>query len=363
MIFDAKTLARGWLAVAVASSADKDRPQLHRTVLIEQFAQGLRLVATDSYILLHAWVPNIEHDLDPEPDFFDETPIATAVAMDPHSRAKSFFTHVLALAQQAEKKDLAPVEVRVQLGVTDHDADRDSLPGMEATYVILELPDAERLKLAVYDGAYPNWQALSQGFASTSTDTIALSPSIVGRLGKLGSILPGSMLGFSWAGPLKAARVELVGSDVTVEGLVMPCRWDVERNVPHDTPNDEESTGDLPNQVVVEDGQPAPESGEGAPALSVNGVEVDAEGASPVPPSNVTDDGEVIDLPADGEVRVALSKRIAHLSSDGANAYVTWAWAAKVPTSMNKLTVSQAAKVEEWLSAQPGSAFVEPVAV
>lgn len=347
MIFDAETLAQGWLSVAVASSSDKDRPQLHRTVLIEQHVEGVRLIATDSYVLLHAWVPNIEHDLDPEPD---GAPDSIAVAMDPHGRAKSFLAHVLGLAQSAKKKDLPPVEVRLSLGVTDHDDNADSLPGMEATYAVLELPDTERLKLTVYDGSYPEWRALSRGFAATATDTIALAPSIVGRLAKLGAILSESTLGFSWAGPDKAARVELVGAPVTVEGLVMPCRWDVVRNVPHDSP---------PDAAQEVDGQPVAFSGVEAPAPSVNDTPISGvEGDSPVP--TVTDDGEVIDPPVDPDVRVHLSKVIAHLTSDGANNYVRWAWANKIPTAMSKLKASHAERISEWLKDQPDSAFAEP---
>src|SRR5687768_16742409 len=113
-LFDARTLARGWLSVAIASAADKARPVLHRTVSIEAFPEGLRLVATDSFVLLRSWVPNLDHDLDPEPGL-DEAPYATAVAMDPHGRAKGFLAHVLKLASD-EVYDDDPLEVRVDLG-------------------------------------------------------------------------------------------------------------------------------------------------------------------------------------------------------------------------------------------------------
>ena len=167
--FDARHLARAWLAVTLASSSDKARPQLHRTVSIEAFPTGVRLAATDSYVLLRAWVPALDCDDDPEPDL-DEAPLRTAVVMDPHRRAKSFLTHVLKLATKAEKDEFAPtVEVFLSLHVTDADLGdpgtaAPTFEGMEARYAVLDLYDQERLKLRTYDGAYPSWRGVVDSF-------------------------------------------------------------------------------------------------------------------------------------------------------------------------------------------------------
>lgn len=231
-LFDARTLARGWLSVATASAKDSGRPALDRTVFVEAYPEGLRLVATDSYVLLHSWVPNLNNYLDPDVAL-DEAPYGTAVTMDEHGRAKGFLAHVLKLAK-AQGPDDAPIEVDVQIGIPDPggDADHPSLSGMEARYVVLELRDQERLKLRTYEGQFPVWRTLVQGFSPMSTETMGLAPSIVGRLAKLGEVQPGTMLGFQWSGPEAAARVELVGSEPSVEGLVMPCRWDFYKNEP-----------------------------------------------------------------------------------------------------------------------------------
>mgnify|MGYP002132855720 CR=1 FL=1 len=66
MKFDVPNLARGWLSVAQASANDKDLPTLHRTIALEVFPNGLRLVATDRYILLSAWVPDLGDTDEPE---------------------------------------------------------------------------------------------------------------------------------------------------------------------------------------------------------------------------------------------------------------------------------------------------------
>ena len=234
MIFDARYIARGWLAVAVASAADKGRPALHRTIHIEQHATGLRLVATDSYVLLHSFVPDVEHDLKDEPGL-DEVPIATATAMDPHGRAKGFLAHVLKLANQAETRG-DDIDIRVRLNVAGvHDDDDRQAPtfsGMEALSVVVEQPDVERVVLESWEGQWPAWRAVLGGFRSVDTETIALNPEIVGRLAKLGKVYPAGLLGWTFGGPEKAALVSVIYAEPAVEGLVMPVRWDFSANAP-----------------------------------------------------------------------------------------------------------------------------------
>lgn len=237
-LFDARTIARGWLAVAVASGNDDHHPNLNRTVLIEAFSEGVRLIATDSYVLLRAWVANVEHDLDPEPDL-DEAPYATAVAIDQHGRGKGFFGHVLRLAADAAKADAEEVLVRLNLGVVDEvdDAARPSFAGFESRYVVVEHPETERLKLRVYDGPFPDWRKLK--FSPKRTTAVAVGADMLTRLGKVGRVLHETPVHLEWGGNLHAARVTAACSDVTVEGLVMPCRWDFERDRPWVEPEPE----------------------------------------------------------------------------------------------------------------------------
>ncbi len=265
-LFDGSLLARGWLSSAVASSSDKGRPALNRTVSIEAFSTGVRLVATDSYVLLRSWVPNVENPFEREPAL-DEAPYATAVAMDPHGRAKNFLAHVLKLTRQAEKADELPPEVRMNLGVVDEVSSdvQASFAGLEARYVVLELVDdaSERLKLLTYEGPFPEWRNLT--FAPEPTDAIALNPEIVGRLSTLAKYLPAVTLGFEWGGTLGVARMtarygvdDVPISDVpAVEGLVMPCRWDFDRNAPRaevDAEDDDDQADDVPDDAAGEAG-------------------------------------------------------------------------------------------------------------
>ena len=237
MLFDARDLARGWLSVALASAKDTQRPVLSRTVYIESFAEGARLVATDSITLLHAWGPDIEHANDPGPSI-DEAPTKTAIAIDTHGRARGFLSHLLKLALKAEKEDWPAIEARLRLDVADtgHQAPQATLAGLEARYVVLEQPDqgdeAERLKLLTCDGIYPPWRKLLSNFAPELTTQLALAPDVVGQLAKVGKIHPGAKLGWSFGGENKAASLRVIDSDPHVSGVVMPCRWDIDTNAP-----------------------------------------------------------------------------------------------------------------------------------
>ena len=59
MRFDAPTFARAWLCVRQATATKDDAAVLSKTVAVEEFDHGTRLVATDRYMLLTAWVPRL----------------------------------------------------------------------------------------------------------------------------------------------------------------------------------------------------------------------------------------------------------------------------------------------------------------
>lgn len=232
MIFDARDLARGWLSVALASADDDERPALHRTVSIESYPTGVRLTATDSYILLSSWVHAIDHAGEPEPGP-DESPAITGVAIDLHGRGKGFLSHVWKLARD---EDAPLVEVRLSLGVTElDDPNRPTLDGIEAEYVVLEHPDNERIKLRAYEGEYPQWRKVVASFTEKRTSAVALNPEMIGRLAKLGKLHPGCPLLWHFGGENRAARLE-IQSEPYVSGLVMPVRWDFVSDRPDPLP-------------------------------------------------------------------------------------------------------------------------------
>lgn len=242
MIFDAETLARGWLSVAVASANDKDMPQLHRTLSIEAYPEGVRLVATDSYVLLRSFVPAVESDALDEPPV-DEVPVATAVAMDPHGRGVGFLAHLLKLTRT---KGALPREVRLDLGVVEPEDDRPTLGGMECAWVVIEEPDVERIKLRTYEGAYPNWRSMLGRFEGEETKAVALNPLVLGRLAKLGKLHGDGAILWRFGGADRMALLDVAHAEPYVTGAVMPVRWDFDRDAPRTTPGaaDDEAEGE-----------------------------------------------------------------------------------------------------------------------
>jgi hypothetical protein len=220
--FDASMLATAWLSVALASGRDPDVPVLNRTILVEQFPQGLRFVATDRYVLLRAFAPNIDHKPTDEPGI-DEAPDEFAVAMDLDGRAKGLLGYLLGLARHAAKEGLPTVEVGVTLNATD-EADEPTLAGLERRYVRFDYQAQERLQLDTYGGDFPEWRGFIANLATVSTEAVALNPEIVGRLAKLGKLHGNAPILWRFGGEDKAAAIEVMDSEPHVRGVVMPVR-------------------------------------------------------------------------------------------------------------------------------------------
>jgi len=222
--YDAGVLATAWLSVALASGKDPELPVLNKTVLIEEHTQGLRLIATDRYVALRAFVPTLDHKPFDEPSL-DEVPGAAVIAMDLDGRARGLLGYLLGRAKYAAKEGLPPVEVSVALNVAD-DGDEPTLEGMERRYVRFDYESQERLQLDIYGGTYPDWRSLFAGVTHETTDAIALNPEIIGRLAKLGKLHGNAPIVWQFGGEDKAAEIEILGVESGVRGIVMPVRMD-----------------------------------------------------------------------------------------------------------------------------------------
>lgn len=217
--YDANLFARAWLSVALASGKDKGRPQLNRTVNIETFEDGVRLVATDGLILLYSFVPTIEEEGIATDPGLDAAPIRTATAIDHHGRALSLMAH-LNTTTVADDEDRKRAQVRIEFDVAapEHVGQLD---GMEAECLALEHPDHERVVLSTYDGEYPHWRKLVEGFTPRRTEAVAINPELVARLARLGKYHGGALI-WRWGGVKKPAGIEIDNGDPFVGGLVMP---------------------------------------------------------------------------------------------------------------------------------------------
>lgn len=263
MIYDADTMARGWLAVAQASGKDDWLPVLSRTVLLEQHPTGLRLVATDSWMLLTSFIPAAEHGPEHEPEI-DEAPTERAVAMDLDGRGAGLMKYAVKRARAAAKEDEEAPEMRIRLNQdTPHPDGPAQLDGMGALSVVLEMPDVERVVLPVFGGDYPPYPGLLLGLEGVSTDRIALHPDRVSRLCAAAQHV-GGQIGWTFGGEARAARVDMINADPALRGLVQPVRWDWWRNEPR-----VENPEAPPTEELDEDGAPV------EPAAVADTVEAD----------------------------------------------------------------------------------------
>lgn len=218
--YNAGLLAKAWLSVAFAAGSDPDVPVLNRTVLIERFTSGLRFVATDRYMLLTAFVPNVDCEDVVEPDE-SMTPDETAIAIDLDGRGKGLLGYLLRQARKAEKDGNPPILVSVELNVAD-DSDTPTLAGLESRYVRIEYETQERVQLEIYGAVYPDWRAIAGGFEPESVSEIALNPEILGRLARAGKLLDNAPVSWEFNGPRKPARVLLSALAPRVSGVLSP---------------------------------------------------------------------------------------------------------------------------------------------
>lgn len=237
MRFDAPVFAKAWLAVALASSTDKDLNTLHKTVAIDVYDNGVRLLATDRFVLLTAWVPDLDLSNDAEPAI-DEAPSRTVIARDGDGRGKSLLNYALTLwRRMLDSEGLPPDGEGIELVLEfdqrlPNDGAEQTFAGMESRYVVLDVPDTERVWLEVIEAAYPDWRPLVREHTPETTKVIHLAPERLGRLGQLGKYVSGS-IAWTFGGAERAAALRAGDPDVDgfeIEGVVMPSRWITEQD-------------------------------------------------------------------------------------------------------------------------------------
>lgn len=234
MILDAASLAKAWLAVYTASGKETLQPALCRTIHIEQHAHGVRLTATDSYMILTSWVPEVDYELDPEPGL-DEVPYASATAIDSYGRGVGLLAHLLRLAR-ADDNDEKELHVVLRLNVAWEPSEKTNeipLEGLEALAVNLEHPNRERVQLEVYEGSYPSWQAILLRQKTVRTEALSLSAWMAGRLSKAAKVYGEQAPVRCWFGGQDKPIQVRFGEDPAVTGLVMPLKWDFEKDAPY----------------------------------------------------------------------------------------------------------------------------------
>lgn len=233
MRFDAPTLAHAWLAVANAASTDKEAPaSIFKAVTIEEHLRGIRLLATNRFILLTAWVPDVDHYYDaPEPDIAD-APERTIVASDGDGRGRGLMGYALSLAGRIPEEEYVPGQISLDLDfdarkpVGSTSAGDPTFDGLEPKYVVLSVPDTEKVYLPVVEDtavAGIAWRNIITKHEPDSTSQIKLNPEFVERIGRVGKHAAGYVTWY-FGGQQRAALVDWPDSDPHVNGAVMPRR-------------------------------------------------------------------------------------------------------------------------------------------
>ena len=245
--FDARFLARGWLAVATFSAKDTGSPALSKTVLVEEYPDGVRLVATDRYILMSSWVPALDKEGNPEPEL-DEAPDSRTIVHDPAGRGSGLMGYLL---QLVTKDDGTSIDEQVPVMLRLHDVRGGALPGAPATFdgmerrwVELDFPGCEKVVLEALDVEYPPVHQLLAKFRPKRTSQIGLNPELLARLGKLRSLFPGLHLVWEFGGTESMARLTLFASTPAVRGAVMPVRYRTEAEIRREEEAEAAKAGD-----------------------------------------------------------------------------------------------------------------------
>ena len=215
MKFEASDLARGWLSVAIASGTDDEIPALFHTICIEQHTDGVRLISTGSDMLLHCFVPAAGGGNEP---LLEKEPLRTTVAIDRHGRARGLLAHARALDIEAQKNDGSEVTMTIDYLTAEA---AGQFPCMATTWVVIDLPGVERLRLPTYDGSYPKWRI---PLRPACTAGVALSPKILGRLAKLDKLHPGEPLIMQFAGDEEPVALCVESDPFSVHGWVAQVR-------------------------------------------------------------------------------------------------------------------------------------------
>jgi hypothetical protein len=214
-----KSLAKAWRAALICTMSDTGRPVLDDAICIEYFEDhGLRLVATDSYILVHAWVGLDPLDEYMEPDL-DEVPDKVFVVSDADRRGLGMLKFVEKLYRKEHDAEVWPkVTMTRQKEILD---DQQAFEGLEAETLRLEWPDHEEVVLRLVEGLeYPKWREVEANREEEPAELMAFTSHTLGALAKLGEIHKGYSIDWRLSGDLGVVRWTIG----PIGGLLMPAR-------------------------------------------------------------------------------------------------------------------------------------------
>lgn len=209
-------VAEAWLPVWCATSNDAERPVLHRTMCIEWFnGAGLRLVATNSYVLLTSWLGVSEHK--PEPAL-DVKPDLVTVVPDIDKRGLGLVKYAAACAKADKDTEGNYHRTRLAVGKPRSSRKTPALADELEQQVLVIGYEGETVELPIMEAEFPSWRALLTGRTPSPTKQLAMSPGVLDALAKTGREFT-----MRFSGELGGVSIETLGG-TPVRGLYMPMR-------------------------------------------------------------------------------------------------------------------------------------------
>jgi hypothetical protein len=165
---------------------------MYRTVLIEHFPRKrLRLVCSDGYLFLRAWV-----DFDPDDATGETAPAKGAGRNAARRRQRPPRAWAPEARTQAAEEEVAQVEEEnpdtnptLQLETRAPDRDQGQLEGIAVPLFFIDFPEHETVALSTLDSGFPDWRKLIPNVSEcTDVETVMLGTEQLGRIAKVGKL-------------------------------------------------------------------------------------------------------------------------------------------------------------------------------
>lgn len=224
----ARAFGKAWSRVLHAASTDPKDVHYHRTIFVEIFDEGVRLVCTNRYVLLRAWVSTVDADGDPvhpEPDL-DAEPRESLFARDVDFRGRG-------LAKYMADRDLdvdepGSKQLKVALHVGELEDELQPVLGVDlAQHGLVIAYTDERVVIPILEGIVPPpWRALYTGFLPGQVEVMTFSTSLFAIIGRLTGASRSVQLDTS--GPNRPVLFTLLAASPPISGLIAPERTETE---------------------------------------------------------------------------------------------------------------------------------------
>lgn len=176
---DCRSFAAAWLNVSLAASDNEEQPVLYRTVFVEVYdGDRLRLVATNSYMLLTATVGD-------DPPEMEEAPVASYIVMDPDKRGQALLKWAHKLAARADKDGNIPPSLRLSVEAADPDGPPTLSAELTRRAFTITLDENEAVSLDIFESPYPSWRPLLLDREADPVSEVAYNAEFLALLGKI----------------------------------------------------------------------------------------------------------------------------------------------------------------------------------